>query len=391
MPVKNRIAEFSDELKAWRQDFHRHPELAFQEFRTADIVAGKLESWGIEVHRGIAGTGVVGVLRGAGGSGRSIGLRADMDALPMEEIEGRAHRSATPGRMHACGHDGHTTMLLGAAKYLAETRNFDGTVNFIFQPAEEDGGGCEVMIKEGLLERFPMDAVYAAHTDPYLPLGHITALPGPVMAAADHFTLRIHGKGGHAARPHHTIDPVLVGSHIVVALQSIVARRTNSFDSVVIGVSTFHAGSASNIIPETAVLSGTVRTLRPETQQESARLIRQIVQATAGMHDAAVDIDYAWGYPPTVNSAHEADRAAQAAAKVVGGANVITDASPSMGGEDFAYLLLKRPGAYVKFGQRADAASGVALHNTAFDFNDDVSPIGASYFATLVEQELARG
>ena len=391
MPIKNRIAEFAPELREWRQDFHRHPELAFAEHRTADIVAAKLASWGIEVHRGLAGTGVVGVLRGTGGSGRSIGLRADMDALPMEEVAGRAHRSTTPGAMHACGHDGHTTMLLGAAKYLAETRNFDGTVNFIFQPAEENGGGCEVMIREGLLEQFPCDAVYAAHTDPLLPLGQITALHGPVMAAADHFTLKIHGKGGHAARPHHAIDPVLIGSHIVVALQSIVARRTNSFDSVVVGVSTFNSGSASNVIPETAVLSGTVRTMRPETQQECARLIRQIVNATAGMHDAAVDIDYQWGYPPVVNSAHEADRAARAAATVVGEANVLTDAPPSMGGEDFAYLLLKRPGAYVKFGQRADAASGVALHNTAFDFNDDLSPIGASYFAALVEQELRRG
>jgi hippurate hydrolase len=390
MPIKNRIAEFAGEMNGWRQDLHRHPELAFNEHRTAGIVADKLASWGIEVHRGLAGTGVVGVLRGQGTSTRSIGLRADMDALPMQEIASRSHASTVPGRMHACGHDGHTTMLLGAAKYLAETRNFDGIVTFIFQPAEEDGGGCEVMIRDGLLDRFAMDAVYAAHTDPYMPLGKITALHGPVMAAADHFTIRIHGKGGHAARPHHTIDPVLVGSHIVIALQSIVSRRTNSFDSVVVGISTFNAGSASNVIPETGVLTGTVRTLRPETQKETAALLQHIARTTAETHGAAVDIDYVWGYPPVVNSAHEADRAAAAAMQVVGEDNVITDASPSMGGEDFAYLLLQRPGAYVKFGQRQCEQSGVALHNTAFDFNDALSPIGASYFAALVEQELPR-
>lgn len=390
MPINNRIAGFSDELAAWRRDFHAHPELGYEEVRTSGIVAEKLASWGIEVHRGIARTGVVGVLRGAGTSGRSVGLRADMDCLPMEEIGDHAHRSTVAGKMHACGHDGHTTMLLGAARYLAETRNFDGTVVFIFQPAEEGGGGAKAMMDDGLFRRFPCDAVYAAHCDPLLPLGTFTAVPGPVMAAADRFQINVHGKGGHAARPHHAIDPVLVGSHIVVALQSIVSRRTNSFDSVVVGVSTFNAGSAMNVIPETAVLTGTVRTLRPETQDETERLLRHIVTMTAETHGAVADVTYNRGYPPVVNSAHEADCAARAAAQVVGADKVHTDWTPSMGGEDFAYMLLEKPGAYVKIGQRACAKTGIALHNRAFDFNDDLNAIGASYFSALVEQELPR-
>ena len=390
MPIKTRIAEFADEMAAWRRDFHAHPELGFEEHRTSAIVAERLAGWGIAVHRGLAGTGVVGVLRGRGESTRSIGLRADMDALAMQETGDVAHRSTVAGKMHACGHDGHTTMLLGAAKYLAETRDFDGTAVFIFQPAEEGGGGAQVMIDQGLFDRFPCDAVYAAHTDPLLPLGDFTAVPGPVMAAADHFTLRIHGKGGHAARPHHAIDPVLVGSHIVVALQSIVSRRTNSFDSAVVGVSTFNAGSASNVIPETAVLTGTVRTLRPQTQTEIEALLTHITRMTAETHGAAVDVEYHRGYPPTVNHEREAGRAALAAASVVGADKVHTDWTPSMGGEDFACMLLKKPGAYVKMGQRACAKSGIALHNQAFDFNDDLSVIGASYFSALVEQELPR-
>ena len=390
MPIKNRIAEFASEMAAWRRDFHAHPELGFEEVRTSAIVAEKLAGWGIEVHRGLAGTGVVGVLRGQGSSSRSIGLRADMDALPMQETGDVSYKSAVAGKMHACGHDGHTTMLLGAAKYLSETRNFDGTVVFIFQPAEEGGGGAQVMIDQGLFNQFPCDAVYAAHTDPLLPLGEFTAVPGPVMAAADHFTIRIHGKGGHAARPHHAIDPVLVGSHIVVSLQSIVSRRTNSFDSAVVGVSTFNAGSASNVIPETAVLTGTVRTLRPETQTEIEKLLVHMVRMTAETHGAAVDVAYHRGYPPVVNHEHEARRAALAAAAVVGEDKVHTDWTPSMGGEDFACMLLKKPGAYVKMGQKACARSGIALHNQAFDFNDDLSAIGASYFSALVEQELPR-
>lgn len=388
MPIVPRIADFAADLADWRRDFHAHPELGYEEERTSAIVASKLESWGIDVHRGIARTGVVGVLRGKGQSNRSVGLRADMDALPMSETGDVPYRSTAPGKMHACGHDGHTTMLLGAARYLAETRNFAGTVTFIFQPAEEGGAGAKVMMDEGLFERFPCERIFAAHCDPLLPLGTFTAVPGPVMAAADRFEIKIHGKGGHAARPHHAIDPVLVGSHIVVTLQSIVSRRTNSFDSAVVGVSTFNSGSAMNVIPETAVLTGTVRTLRPETQDDIERLLRHMVKTTAETHGAAADVQYHRGYPPTVNTAHEADCAARAAASVVGLDKVLTDHTPSMGGEDFAYMLMQRPGCYVKMGQRACARSAVALHNQAFDFNDDLAPIGASYFARLVEQEL---
>jgi hippurate hydrolase len=388
MPIKPRIAAAAAEMAAWRRDFHAHPELGYEEHRTSAIVAEKLASWGIEVHGGIAGTGVVGVLKGRAPSNRAIGLRADMDCLAMQEANDMPWRSTVPGRMHACGHDGHTTMLLGAAKYLAETRDFAGTVHFIFQPAEEGGGGALKMLEEGLLERFPCDAVYAAHCDPMLPLGTITAVPGPVMAASDKFEIHIHGKGGHAARPHHAIDPVLTGSHIVVALQSIVSRRTNSFDSVVVGVSTFNSGSAMNVIPETAVLTGTVRTLKPETQHATQRLLTEMVQLTAQAHGAAADVTYHRGYPPVVNSAHEADCSARAAAAIVGAEQVLTSYTPSMGGEDFAYLLLQRPGCYIKLGQRTTPETGYALHHQRFDFNDELTPIGASYFAQLVEQEL---
>lgn len=388
MPVLSRIAELENELAGWRQDLHAHPELGFEEHRTSDFVAEKLESWGIEVHRGIGGTGLVGVLRGKGGANRALGLRADMDALPMTETGDVPYKSTVAGRMHACGHDGHTVMLLGAARYLAETRNFSGIVHFIFQPAEEGARGARAMMDDGLFERFPCDAIYAAHTDPLLPLGMITAVAGPVMAAADRFEIRIRGKGGHAARPHHAIDPVLVGSHIVVALQSIVSRRTNSFDSAVVGVSTFNSGSAMNVIPETAVLTGTVRTLRHETQAEVERLLKHMVQLTAETHGAVAEIDYIRGTPPTINTTHEADCAARAAARVIDADKVLTNWTPSMGAEDFAYMLMKRPGAYVKMGQKACARSGIALHNQAFDFNDALTPIGASYFAQLVEQEL---
>jgi len=388
MPVISRIADFAGELAGWRQDFHAHPELAFEEHRTSRLVAERLERFGITVHRGIGGTGLVGVLKGRGAGTRSIGLRADMDALPMQETGDVGYRSRQDGRMHACGHDGHTVMLLGAARYLAETRSFAGTVHFIFQPAEEGVRGARAMMEDGLFDRFGCDAIYAAHTDPLLDLGTITAVAGPVMAAADRMTIRIHGKGGHAARPHHAIDPVLVGSHIVVALQSIVSRRTNALDAAVVSVSTFNSGSAMNVIPETAALTGTVRTLRPETQDEVERLIRHIVRMTAETHGAAAEVEYLRGAPPTINTMHEADCAARAAASVVGAEHVKTDWPPSMGAEDFAFMLQVRPGAYVKLGQRACARSAVALHNQAFDFNDALTPIGASYFARLVEQEL---
>jgi hippurate hydrolase len=389
MPVINRIADFADEMTEWRHDLHRHPELGFEETRTSAVVAARLAEWGIEVHRGIATTGLVGVLRN-GSSGRSVGLRADMDALPMEEANGFDHRSATPGRMHGCGHDGHTATLLGAARYLAETRRFDGTVHFIFQPAEEGGGGGKVMIGEGLFSRFPCDAVYGIHNDPDLKLGEAAVVAGTVLAASDRVGITVRGRGGHAARPHVAIDPVLVGSQIVVALQGLVSRRTDPLDSAVISITKFHAGSAGNVIPETAELYGTVRTLRPETQDRMERLIAQVAQGTAAAHDAEAEVRYVRGYPPTVNHPAETERAALAAARVLGAERVIRNRAPAMGGEDFSFMLLERPGCFVKMGQQGRDRGGVPLHNPHYDFNDEMLPLGASYFATLVEQELPR-
>ena len=391
MPVPNRIADFAPEMAEWRQDLHRHPELGFEEARTGGVVAAKLAEWGIEVHRGLAKTGVVGVLRN-GASGRSVGLRADMDALPMEEANAFAHRSTVPGKMHGCGHDGHTATLLGAAKYLAETRNFDGTVHFIFQPAEEGGGGAGVMVREGLFGRFPCDAVYGIHNDPALELGEAAVVAGTVLAASDRVGITVRGRGGHAARPHIAVDPVLVGAQIVVALQALVSRRTDPLDSAVVSITQFHAGSAGNVIPEEAELYGTVRTLRPETQDTMERLIAQVAQGTAAAHDAEAAVRYVRGYPPTVNHPEQTERAALAAARVLGEGRVIRDRPPAMGGEDFSFMLLERPGCFVKVGQRGkDGRGGTPLHNPNYDFNDEMLPLGASYFAALVEQELPRG
>ena len=390
MPVLNRIADFAPDITEWRQDFHKHPELGFEEERTSGVVAAKLAEWGIEVHRGLAKTGVVGVLRN-GSSGRSIGLRADMDCLPMDETNGFPHRSTVPGKMHACGHDGHTATLLGAARYLAETRNFDGTVHFIFQPAEEGGGGGGVMVREGLFSRFPCDSVYGLHNDPGLKLGEAAVVAGTVLAASDRVGITVRGRGGHAARPHIAIDPVLVGAQIVVALQALVSRRTDPLDSAVISITKFHAGSAGNVIPEAAELYGTVRTLRPETQDMMERLITQVAQGTAAAHDAEAEVKYVRGYPPTVNHPAETERAALAASRVLGEERVIRNRPPAMGGEDFSFMLLERPGCFVKVGQQGRDRGGVPLHNPGYDFNDDMLPLGASFFAALVEQELPRG
>ena len=389
MPVLNRIADFAAEMTEWRRDLHAHPELGLQEHRTSDVVADKLRDWGIEVTRGLAGTGLVGTLR-AGTSGRAIGIRADMDALEMTEANDFPHRSQTPGAMHACGHDGHTAMLLGAAKYLAETRNFDGIVHFIFQPAEEGLGGGRIMVEEGLFERFPCDAVYGAHNDPLLPLGTMTAVEGSVSAASDRFWIHITGKGGHAARPHLSIDPVVVGAHVVLALQSIVARRVDPINSAVLSITQFHAGSTGNVIPQEAVLNGTVRTLRPEVQDEVQRLLTDMATATAAAHGAEAVVDYIRGYPPVINAAEPTERAARAAARIVGADKVIRARPPSMGGEDFSFMALKVPGCFVRIGQADGAKGSTAVHNPAYDFNDAALPIGASFWATLVEQELAR-
>jgi len=390
MPIINRIAEFHAELTATRRDIHAHPELGFEEHRTSQLVAEMLASWGIEVHRGIAGTGVVGVLRN-GNSGRSIGFRADMDCLPMTETSDLPYRSTIPGRMHACGHDGHTTMLLGAARYLAETRNFDGTVYFIFQPAEEGGGGGRVMVEEGLFDRFPCDAVYAMHNLPELPLGEARIFSGPVLAAADRITITVHGKGGHASRPQQCVDPVLVGAHIVIAAQSIVARAVDPIDSAVISICQFHAGEASNVIPETAELHGTVRSFRPEVQELIERRLTEIVRATAEAHGAKAELSYQRGYPPTVNHPEQTERAALAASAVLGEGKVHREPVPRMGAEDFSYMLLARPGCFIGIGQGDGGRHSISLHNPRYDFNDDLIPLGASLFARLAEQELPRG
>jgi len=390
MPAINSIVANSDELTEWRRDIHAHPELGFEEVRTSALVAERLASWGIVVTRDIATTGLVGTLK-CGTSDRAIGIRADMDALPMTEATELSHASQNAGRMHACGHDGHTTMLLGAAKYLAETRNFDGTVHFIFQPAEEGGGGGRVMVEEGLFERFPCDFVFGLHNDTTLPVGTMTAVEGSVSAASDRFWVTITGRGGHAAGPHRSIDPIVIGSHIVLALQSIVSRRVNPLESAVISITQFHAGSAGNVIPEEAVLNGTVRTLKAQVQDEMEPLMRQIIEATAAAHGATAVLDYQRGYPPVVNAPEATERAALAAARVVGAENVIRSRPPGMGGEDFSYMAQKVPGCFVRVGQNAGTRGAVPVHHPKYDFNDDILPLGASLWASLVEQELPRG
>ena len=389
MPVINRIADLQPEMQGWRRDFHQHPELRFEEQRTAGQVAKLLRSWGLEVHTGIATTGVVGVLR-AGSGKRSIGLRADMDALPMPEETGLPYASVTPGRMHACGHDGHTSMLLGAAKYLAETKNFDGTVHFIFQPGEEGGAGARLMMEEGLFTRFPCDAVYGLHNDPTLPLGEADIRDDVMMAASDRFFVTIKGAGGHASRPHACLDPIVVGAQIVTALQTIVARRVDPLESAVISVTQFHSGTAENVIPDEAKLVGTVRTLIPAVQDLVEASMRRVVETTAAAHDAVAEFTYRRGYPPTTNHAEQARRAARAAETVLGG-RVHRDLPPVMGAEDFSFMLLDRPGAYIKLGQAQGTKGAHEVHTVKYDFNDDLLPVGASFFATLVEQELPRG
>jgi len=389
MPIHNRIAAFAEDMTGWRRDIHANPELGLQEHRTSEKVASLLRSWGIAVTRGLAKTGVVGTLRN-GTSRKAIGIRADMDALEMSEANDFPWRSTNPGAMHACGHDGHTTMLLGAARYLAENRNFDGTVHFIFQPAEEGLGGGRIMVEEGLFERFPCDMVFGAHNDTYLPVGTITAVAGRVSAASDRFWIRLRGKGGHAARPHRTIDPVVVGAHMVLALQSIVARRINPQDAAVLSITQFHAGSTGNVIPEEALLNGTVRTLKADVRDEMEKLLDETAKATAAAFGAEASVEYSRGYPPVMNAEDPTERAALAGQKVVGAEKVVRERLPGMGGEDFSYMAQKVPGCFVRIGQANGDRGSVPVHNPRYDFNDEILPIGASFWATLVEQELPR-
>ncbi|MEO8145241.1 MAG: M20 aminoacylase family protein [Betaproteobacteria bacterium] len=388
-PVE-RIRSYHSELRAIRRDIHAHPELAFQENRTSQLVADQLAAWGIEVHRGLAKTGLVGVVKGKkSSSGRSVGLRADMDCLPMHETGSIPHKSTHAGRMHACGHDGHTTMLLGTARYLQETRNFDGTAYLIFQPAEEGGGGGKVMVDEGLFDRFPANEVYALHNWPGLPPGQMAVRPGPVMAATDEIVIKVRGKGGHAAMPHLTVDPVVITAQVISALQTIASRNASPVDAIVVSVCSMETSQTGvfNVIPDFVKLIGTVRSFRPETRALAEARIKEIVTGIAKAMGGSAEVDYNLGYPSTINSEREAVFAAKVGERVFGKNNVFTDAEPTMGGEDFSYMLQARPGAYVFLGQ-GGGPNNCFLHNPGYDFNDDVIPLGAGFLAALIEESL---
>ena len=388
MPVIPRMREFHDELTQWRRDIHAHPELGFAETRTAGLVAERLAGFGIEVHRGIGKTGVVGVLK-AGSSPRSIGLRADMDALPILETNGFAHRSRDDGRMHACGHDGHTTMLLGAARYLAETRRFDGTVHFIFQPAEEGLGGAEAMLADGLFERFPCDTVFGMHNRPGLAVGKFAIRSGAMMAGGAFFDITVTGRGAHGARPESGIDSVLVAAHIATALQSIVARNVKPTDTAVLSVTQIHGGDAYNVIPPQAVMRGTVRAFSQDTMTLLQHNMARIAEGVAAGFGATAAVDFRRGFAPVVNDTAETAFIADGAAELVGEDNVNRNTSLVMGSEDFSFMLERRPGAYIQIGN-GDGEGACEIHNPAYDFNDAILPLGASLFARLAERKLAR-
>ena len=387
MPVIPRTLEIQGEISAIRRDFHAHPELAYEENRTSDIVAAKLAEWGLEGTRGLGKTGLVGTLR-KGNSLKSIGLRADMDCLPMDETNDFEHASKNPGRMHACGHDGHTAMLLGAAKVLSEKRDFEGAVHFIFQPAEEGGGGGKAMIDDGLFEKFPCDAVFAIHNKPGLPLGMIATKPGPLLAAADRWDLRITGKGGHAAHPHLSLDPLIVAANLVLSLQTIVSRNMDPFASSVVTVGFVKGGSAYNVIPTDAHVGGTTRTTTPEARKLIEARIREICEGAAKMYGVKIDVEYRYGYPPTINNAQRAAFANDVAAGVCGPNGVRDNVQASMGAEDFSYMLEKVPGAMVWLGNGGEDGNGAGLHNSRYDFNDMAIPFGVSFFVKTVERFL---
>jgi amidohydrolase len=391
MPVINRIAEFHPEMTAWRRDFHENPELGFEEVRTCKIVAQKLRAFGVdEVHEGFSKTGVVAVIRGTGNSGRSLGFRADMDALPIHEQTGLPYASKTPGKMHACGHDGHTTMLLGAARYLAETRNFDGTVYLIFQPAEENLAGGDVMVRDGLFEKFPAERIFGMHNWPGAPAGIFLHAPGPVMAAVANLEATITGVGAHGAMPHNGTDPILAAAHIVTALQSVVARNVNPLESGVITIGHFTGGHTFNVIPESVKLQGTARWFLPEVGDLLEAKYRQIVTGVAAAMGCKAECSFTRAYPATVNEAESTEMAARAARAVVGDARTRPLPQPTMGGEDFSFMLNKRPGAYLFLGGGRGPGEAM-VHHPLYDFNDEILPVGASWFATLAEQLMPRG
>ena len=382
----DRARLYQDELTAIRRDIHAHPELGLEEHRTADIVARKLEEWGIEVHRGVGQTGVVGVLRNGNGQA-SVGLRADMDALPIQEATGLPYASQNPGLMHACGHDGHTTILLGAAKYLAETKAFNGTVNFIFQPAEEGLGGAEAMLKDGLFDRFPCDSVFGLHNHPGLDVGKFATSPGARFSGGAFFDIKITGKGAHGARPQESIDPVMVACHLATALQSIVSRNVSAQDTAVVSITRIQSGDAYNVIPQYAAMAGTVRTMKSEVMALVEANMKRLATSIAEGFGAEAEVDFRKLFAPVVNNANEALAYADAAAEVAGEANVRRDAPPSMASEDFGFMMEKVPGAHVMFGNGGSAS----VHNHLYDFNDEAIPYGVALFAAITEKKLPKG
>ena len=385
MPPKNRLSDLHDEIVGWRRDIHAHPELRFEEHRTAALVADKLRAFGCDdVVTGVGQTGVVGVIHGRQTtSGKVVGFRADMDALPLQEMTGLPHASTHPGQMHACGHDGHTAMLLGAAKYMAETRNFDGTIVLIFQPAEEGGGGARAMVEDGLMDRWNIQEVYGMHNWPGLPVGQFAVRSGPQMAAADFFEIRVQGRGGHAALPHQAVDTTLAASHLVVATQSIAARNIDPLKTVVISICGIRSDSDTfNVIPDKITLRGTARYLDPEVQNQIITRLTAVAENTAKAYGAEAEVIYTRCVPPTINTPEAADRAAEAAQAVSG--PVIRDQDPVMPGEDFADMLAQRPGAFLFIGN----GNSADLHNPAYEFNDEAIPAGCSWFAEMAERRM---
>jgi amidohydrolase len=395
MKVIDSIVTQAASIAAIRRDIHAHPELCFKEVRTADVVANKLTEWGIPIHRGMGVTGVVGIIK-AGTSNKAIGLRADMDALPMQEFNTFAHASKYANKMHACGHDGHTAMLLAAAQHFAKHRNFDGTVYLIFQPAEEGGGGARVMIEDGLFDKFPMDAVFGMHNWPGTDIGKFAVSPGPVMASTSEFKITIHGKGGHAALPHNSVDPIPVASALVQGFQTIISRNKKPVDAGVISVTMIHAGEATNVIPDSCELQGTVRTFTQEVTDLVEKRMKEMAASLCESYGATCDFEFVRNYPPTINSVKEAEFARGVMTDIVGEKNVIAQ-EPTMGGEDFAYMLQAKPGCYVFIangdGSHREMGHGAGpcmLHNPSYDFNDDLIPLGATYWVRLAEAWLAK-
>ena len=397
MKVIDSIVAQAASIAAVRRDIHAHPELCFEEVRTADLVAAKLTEWGIPVHRGMGKTGVVGIVKGrdGGANGRAIGLRADIDALPMQEFNTFEHASKHVGKMHACGHDGHTAMLLAAAQYFSQHRHFDGTVYLIFQPAEEGGGGAREMIKDGLFEQFPMEAVFGMHNWPGMPAGCFAVSPGPVMASSNDFTITIHGKGSHAAMPHMGVDPVPIAAQMVQAFQNIISRNKKPIEAGVISVTMIHAGEANNVVPDSCELQGTVRTFSIEVLDLLESRMRQVAENICAAFDATCEFELNRNYPPTINSPAEAEFARRVMQGIVGETNV-RDQEPTMGAEDFSFMLMEKPGAYcfIANGDGTHRAMGhgegpCTLHNPSYDFNDDLIPLGATYWVELAQQWLA--